>query len=177
MLKYSDVAGNIDIDSSSWAKRIFKRMSFVRYMKTSSKVTIPGGARKKLEYFFRHEIVAMIEKYKILHSMRINIDETPLKYVSVENFTLVQKGSTAVIVGGVNDKRCIAGTFGISFKGNFLPIKLIYAGKLYRICHFRIQFQCNRYTLLKFRWIYQVNSRTCCIILKKRKRAWKPIAN
>ena len=61
--------------------------------------------------------------------MVINIDPTPLKYVSVGNFTLAQRGSSSVTAEGVNDKRCITRTFGISFTGNLLPIQLIYAGK------------------------------------------------
>ena len=128
-MRCPDVVVNIDIYSSSWEISLFKRMSFVRCMKTSSKVTIPEGPRKKLDYLLHHEIVTMIEKHKIPHSMVINIDQTPLKYVSVGNFTLAQKGSSSVTAEGVNDKRCITGTFGISFKGNFLPIQLIYAGK------------------------------------------------
>ena len=42
MQRYPDVVGNIDIDSSSWEKSLFKRMGFVKRMKTSSKVTIPN---------------------------------------------------------------------------------------------------------------------------------------
>ena len=44
--KYPNAVGNIDIDSSSWAKSLFKRMGYVRRMKTSSKVKIPDGARR-----------------------------------------------------------------------------------------------------------------------------------
>ena len=48
--RYPDVVGNIDIDSSSWAKSLFKRMGFVTRVKTSSKVKIPDRARKELKY-------------------------------------------------------------------------------------------------------------------------------
>ena len=57
--KYPHTVGNIDIDSSSWAKSLFKRMGFVRRMKTSSKVTIPDGARREIEFLFHHEIVTI----------------------------------------------------------------------------------------------------------------------
>ena len=46
MARYPNMITNIDIHSSSWAKSLFRRMGFVRRMKTSSKVTIPDGARK-----------------------------------------------------------------------------------------------------------------------------------
>ena len=63
--KYPHAVGNIDIDSPSWAKSLFKRMCFVRWMKTSSKVTIPDVARREIEFLFHHEIVTMIEKHVI----------------------------------------------------------------------------------------------------------------
>ena len=44
--KYPNAVGNIDSDSSSWTKSLFKRMGYVRRMKTSPKVKIPDGARR-----------------------------------------------------------------------------------------------------------------------------------
>ena len=114
MQRCPDVVSKIGIDSSSQTKSLFKRLGFVRHMKTSSNLIMSDGVRKELEYLFHHEIVAMIEKHKIPHSMIINTDRTPLKYVSVGNFTLPRKG--------VSDKKCIIGIFGISFTVNFLPI-------------------------------------------------------
>ena len=38
-------------------------------------------------------------------------------------------GAKSVVIERNNDKRCITGTFGISFSSNFLPIQLIYGGK------------------------------------------------
>lgn len=99
------VEKNIDIESSSWAKSLFKRMGFVKRMKTSSKVNIPDGARREIEYLFHYEIVSQIEKYNIPHSMIIN--------------TLAEKGSKTVTVEGGKDKRTITGTFGIFFTNKF----------------------------------------------------------
>ena len=98
-------------------------------MKTSSKVTIPDGVRREIEFLFHHEIVTMIEKHDIPHSMIINIDQTPLKYVPTGNFTLAKKGAKSVIMEGGSDKRCITGTFGVTFNNKFLPMQLIYGGK------------------------------------------------
>ena len=44
--------------------------------------------------------------------MIIYIDQTPLKYVPTDNFTLAGKGAKSVIMEGGSDKRCITGTFG-----------------------------------------------------------------
>ena len=40
---------HIDLDSSSWAKSLFKRMGFSRRMKTTGNVEIPEGAKQEAE--------------------------------------------------------------------------------------------------------------------------------
>eukprot|EP00794_Sanderia_malayensis_P006691 gene6691-7447_t len=127
--KYPDTVGDIDIESSTWAQSLFRRMGFVKRMKTSAKVDIPDGARKEIEYLFHNEIVTTIEKYNIPPSLIINLDQTPSKYVPVGNTTLAQKNSCNVIVAGSSDKRTITATFAITLRGDFLPMQLIYGGK------------------------------------------------
>ena len=129
MKRYPNVVGEIDVDNSRWAKSLFQRMNFVKRRKTSSKVDIPEGARKEIEYIFLHEIVSLVEEFHIPNSLILNLDQTPLKYVPVGDETMAEKGSNDVTVEGTNDKRCITGTFAISVEGEFLPIHLIYAGK------------------------------------------------
>ena len=90
--KYPNSVGNIDINSSSWTKSLFKRMGYVRRMNTSSKVKIPDGARCEIEFLFHHEIIPTIKKHNIPGSMIVNIDQTPLTYVPTSNFTLAEKG-------------------------------------------------------------------------------------
>eukprot|EP00794_Sanderia_malayensis_P013335 gene13335-14713_t len=102
--KYPDTVGDIDIESSTWAQSLFRRMGFVKRMKTSAKVDIPDGARKEIEYLFYNEIVTTIEKFNIPPSLIINLDQTPSKYVPVGNTTLAQKNSCNVIVAGSSDK-------------------------------------------------------------------------
>ena len=80
MSKYPYVVGQVDVDSSRWGKSLFTRMNFVKRRKTSSKVDIPDGARKEIEFLFLHEIVSQVEKYDIPPALIINIDQTPLKY-------------------------------------------------------------------------------------------------
>ena len=104
-------------------------MGYVRRMKTSSKVKIPDGARCEIKFLFRHQIATTIERHNIPGSMVINIDKTPLKYVPTSNFTLAEKGATSVTMEGESDKRCITGTFSITFSNEFLPRQLIYGGK------------------------------------------------
>ena len=94
MSKYPHVVGQIDVDSSRWAKSLFSRMNFVKWRKTSSKVDIPDGARKEIEYLFLHEIVSIVEKHKIPPALIINIDQTLLKYVPVGSETLAPREET-----------------------------------------------------------------------------------
>ena len=129
MSKYPHVVGEIDVDSSRWAKSLFTRMNFVKRRKTSAKVDISDGARKEIEFLFLHDIVSKVEKYNIPSALIINIDQTPLKYVPVGNETLAARGEQSVTIEGSADKRSITGTFAISFNGDFLPMQLIYGGK------------------------------------------------
>lgn len=119
----------IDLDSSSWAKSLFKRMGFARRMKTTGKVEIPEGARKEAELSYLHNIVALAEEHEIPPELVMNLDQTPLKYVPVLHHTMAKKGAKSVSIAGSADKRCITGTYIITLSGNFLPIQLIYGGK------------------------------------------------
>ena len=65
MSKCPNVADEIDIYSSRWAKILFARMNFVKRRKTSSKVDIPEGPDKEIEFIFLHDIVSKVEKYNI----------------------------------------------------------------------------------------------------------------
>ena len=136
--KYPNVVGSINIVLSTWTKSLFKRMGYVRRMKTLSKIKIPDGARRETEFPFHHEIVTMTEKHNIPVSMIINIDQTPLKYVPTSNFILVEHGTTSVTMEGGSDKRYIIGTLSIPFSNKFLPMQLIYDGKIVQsLPHFK----------------------------------------
>ena len=41
---------HIDLDSSSWAKSFFRRMGFKKCMKTTGKIEIPDGERKRTNF-------------------------------------------------------------------------------------------------------------------------------
>ena len=89
--KYPYVAGDIDVNSSRWAKSLFARMNFVKRRKAPSKVDIPDKARKEIEFLFLHEIVAKVEKHNIPPELILNIDQAPLKYVPVSMKLLHQE--------------------------------------------------------------------------------------
>ena len=85
--------GYIDLDSSSWAKSLFKRMSFVKRMSTTGKVEIPEGAKREAELTYLHDIVSLMEKNVIPSCLVINLDQTLLKYIPSARQTLAKKVS------------------------------------------------------------------------------------
>ena len=121
--------GHLDLDSSSWAKSLFKRMGFTRRMKTTGKVEIAEGAKQEAELLFLHNIVTLIEEHNIPENLVMNLDLTPLKYVPVSHNAMGKKGVKSVSIAGSGDKRGITGTFVITLDRKFLPIQLIYGGK------------------------------------------------
>ena len=129
MRKYPGMVGEIDIESSSWAQSLFRRMGYVRRRKTSSKVDILDAVRKEIEYVFLYEIVNRVEKHEIPKSLIINLDQTPVKLVQCGNNTLAKKNSSKVTIAGSADKRSITATFAVTLAGTFLPMQLIYGGK------------------------------------------------
>ena len=62
----------------------------------------------------------------------LNLDQTPLSYVSPGKYTFDFRGSKTVPIKGVDDKRQITATFTVTASGSFLPIQLIYSGKTKR---------------------------------------------
>ena len=121
--------GQIDLELSSWAQSLFRRMGFVRRKGTTAKLEIPDDAFKEAQLLLTHDIVSKVDKYNISDSLIINIDQTPTKYVPISRSTLAKKNSKAVAIKGSSDKRSISVTFSITFSGTFLPMQLIYGGK------------------------------------------------
>ena len=104
-------------------------MGFKKRMRTAGKVEIPEGARKGAELLYLHNIVTIVEKYEIPHSLIMNLDQTPLKYIPAMNHTMAKQNPKSVSIAGSSFKRSITGTFTITLNGHFLPMQLIYGGK------------------------------------------------
>ena len=59
-----DVVGEIAIEDSFWAKRLLQQMGKVYRMKTTSKLSISGGAIKEVGLRFHHDIVSKVKHIK-----------------------------------------------------------------------------------------------------------------
>ena len=80
-------------------------------MRTTGKVEIPEDAREEAELLYLRNIVTIVEKYKIPHSLIMNLDQTPLKYILAMNNTMAKQSSKSVSIAGPSDKCSITGTF------------------------------------------------------------------
>ena len=98
-------------------------------MKTASKRRIPVGAQKGAELKLLYHIVNYVEKYRIPHSLIINFDQTPSKYMQVSSMRMGKGGETNVPISSINDKQSITAMFSITLDNKFLPLQLIYKGK------------------------------------------------
>ena len=78
---------------------------------------------------FHHDIVSKVEKFSIPHSLIINLDQTPIKYVPAGRTTLAKKNTKTVRIKGTSDKRTITARFAIWLQRDFLPMQLICGGK------------------------------------------------
>ena len=112
-----------------WAQSLFRRLGFVCCVKTTRKVRIPVGTQREAELKFLHQIVNYVETHQIPHSLIINFDQTPSKYVQVPAMTMDKKGTSNVPIKGIDDKRSITATFSVTFHHKFLLMQLIYKGK------------------------------------------------
>ena len=95
---------------------------------TKAKPAILNFEEIKHQYLI--DIKAMVEMAEIPNDLIINWDQTAIKYVPVSQWTMERVGSKRVEIAGLDDKRQITAVFAGSLTGDFLPIQLIYQGKL-----------------------------------------------
>ena len=66
--------GYIDIDSSSRAKSLFKRIGFLKPMSTTRKVEISEGAKNEAQLVYLHDTVTIAEEHKVPTFLIVNLD-------------------------------------------------------------------------------------------------------
>ena len=125
MKKYG---GHIEL-TDGWARRVLESMKWTKRKSTTGKVEPSQQFLDKEKLTFQRNISTIIEDHDIPKDLILNLDQTPLSYVSPGKYTFNPKGTKTVPIKGVDDKRQITATFSISTTGSFLPIQLIYEGK------------------------------------------------
>ena len=91
-----------------------------------------GRAIAEEKYTFQRNISVAITEHDVPPFLILNIDQTPLSYVTTGKYTFNFKGAKNVPIKGVDDKRQITATFAVSCVGDVLPMQLLYAGKTSR---------------------------------------------
>ena len=95
----------------TWAQSIFKRIGFVKRKATTAKVPISPGFVKEIGFTFFQSIKRIVDTFDIPPDLIINLDQTPLPYCLVNQYTIAKKGSKQVAIAGSSDHRKITGTF------------------------------------------------------------------
>lgn len=88
---------------------------------------------------FLDEVVLTVEQEEIPPELIINWDQTGIRLVSSASWTWEEKGVKRVEVVGQSDKRQITAVLAGTIQGDFLPLQLIYKGKISR-CHPNYEF-------------------------------------
>ena len=107
-------------------------MEWVKRKGTTGKVEPSEKFLFEEKFTYQREISKVVLEHDIPLDLVLNLDQTPLSYVSPGKYTFCLKGSRTVPIKGVDDKRQITATFTVSATGAFLPIQLIYQGKTKR---------------------------------------------
>ena len=104
-------------------------MEWVKRKGTTGKIEPSQQFLSEEKFTFQRAISTAVFDNDIPTSLILNLDQTPLSYVSPGKYTFNLRGAKNVPIKGVDDKRQITATFAVTLDGRFLPIQLIYQGK------------------------------------------------
>ena len=76
--------------------------------------------------------ISNVTVYIFISNIIVNLDQTPLSYVSPGKDTFDVKSVKTVPIKGTDNKRHITATFAFSMPREFLPIQVVYEGKTTR---------------------------------------------
>ena len=131
--KLVEFGGHIEVNRH-WAYSLLHRMKFVKRKVTTAKTKHSVENFKQLKKSFLRDVVTTVEMEEIPPELVLNWDQTGIKIVPSNTWTMDQQGSKRVEVVGVNDKRLITAVFCGSLVGDFLPVQVIYQGTT-QCCH------------------------------------------
>ena len=118
-----EYGGHLEL-TEDWARHL-KSMEWVKRKGTTGKVEPCEKFLEEEKFTFQRAISRVVLHHDIPPEFVLNLDQTPLSYVSPGKYTFCLKGSTTVPIKGVDDKRQITAIFTVSATGYFLPIQQI----------------------------------------------------
>ena len=134
--KLAEFAGYMSF-SKGWAHSLLHRMGYVQRKATTSKSKMTEANFSELKQSFlsnRQDIVIMDE---VPLELVLNWDQTGIKIVPIDIWTMDVRGSKQVELIGLKDKRQITAVFCGTLVGDFLPVQLVYKGKTNQCHHFQ----------------------------------------
>ena len=123
-----EFGGSLDL-TRDVARDVLKQLKWSKRKGTTGKGDPSPQFLAEEKFTFQRTISTAILKHDIPALLVVNLDQTPLSYVSPGKYTFRLKGAKNVPIKGVDDKRQITATFAVSLTGKFLHIQLIYEGK------------------------------------------------
>ena len=123
-----EFGGSLDL-TDRWARDVLKQLKWSKRKGTTGKVESPPQVLAEEKFTFQRTISTAILEHNIPAPLAVNLDKTPLSYVSLGKYIFSFKGVKNVPIKGVDDKRRISATFVVFLTGKFLPIELFYKGK------------------------------------------------
>ena len=103
-----------------WCVLISKRLGYVKRKSTTAKPITPPGLILEIGLTFYNEINKIVQAHDIPAQMIINIDQTPLPFVLISNYTLVEKCTSRVSALGTSDYPQVTDTFGVTMLNEIL---------------------------------------------------------
>ena len=90
---------------------------------------VPQGVCEQCRRDLLQEIDKNIKEYEIPTELVVNSDQTPSSYMSVGKSTMAPRGSKAIYIKGITDKRAITLTFVVTMSNDLLTMQVVYSGK------------------------------------------------
>ena len=121
-----EFGGSLEL-TEGWARSVLKSMDWVKRKGTTGKVEPCSKFLEEEKFTFQRAIGKVVSDHDISMELVLNLDQTPLSYVSPGKYTFDLRGSRTAPIKDVDDKRQITATFTVTASGEFLPIQLIYS--------------------------------------------------
>ena len=123
--------GSLEL-TEGWTQKVLKSVDWVKRKEATGKVEPCPKFLDQEKFTFQRAISKFVPDHDITLELVLNLDQTPISYLSLGKYKFDLKGSKTVPIKGVDDKRRITATFTVTTSGSFLPVQLIYSGKTKR---------------------------------------------
>ena len=126
--KLKDFGGHIAL-TEGWARGVLKSMEWSKKKDTTGKIERSKQFLLEEKLTFQRRIASIIEEHDIPKELILNLDQTPLSYVSPGKYTFNPNGARTVPIKRIYDKRQITATFTVSMTESFCQSNSFTKGK------------------------------------------------